>query len=135
MAYTHLSPRERMGLFYLAQAGYSLREMARRLHRSHSTLLREIKRNGRPFGQCYCDRFAQFKANERKKQPRHQHAYHHQALRGYVNEKLTLGWSPEIIANRLPREGGLGQKVRVSHETIYQWLYREAGDGGQMYRY
>lgn len=134
MAYTHLSPRERTGLFYLAQAGYSLREIARRFHRSHTTLSRELKRNGRPSGQCYCDRFAQRQANHRKQQPRHQHAYHNHALRDYVTEKLQLGWSPEIIANRLPRESPLSQKLRVSHETIYQWLYREAGDGGQLYR-
>ncbi len=135
MAYTHLSPRERTGLFYMYQVGYSLREIGRRFHRSHSTVSRELKRNGRPFGQCYCDRFAQREANARKNQPRHQHVYRNQVLRAYVNEKLRLGWSPEIIAKRLPRESGLGQPWRVSHETIYLWLYREAGGGGQLYRY
>ena len=25
--------------------------------------------------------------------------------------------------------------LRVNHETMYLWLYREAGEGGQMYRY
>ncbi len=135
MSYTHLSPRERTGLFYMYHVGYSLREIGRRVQRSHSTVSRELPRNGRPFGQCYCDRFAQREANIRKQQPRHRHAYHNQALRDYVNAKLKLGWSPEIIANRLPREGRVGQTWRVSHETIYQWLYREAGNGGQLYRF
>ena len=90
MAYPHLSPREHMVLFYLAQAGYSLREIARRLHRAHSTLSRELKRNGRPLGQCYCDRFVQRQATTRKQQPRHQRAYHNHFLREYVHEKLHL---------------------------------------------
>lgn len=39
MSYTHLNPRECMKVFYLGQAGYSLREIASRLDRSHSTEL------------------------------------------------------------------------------------------------
>ncbi len=105
MSYTHLSPRERTGLLYMYHVVYSLREIGRHVQRSHNTVSRELPRNGHPFGQCYGDRFAQVEANKRKQQPRHRHAYHNQALRDYVNAKLTLGWSPEIIANRLPREG------------------------------
>jgi IS30 family transposase len=63
MSYTHLSARERMGLFYMHQYGYSIREIARRLDRSHTTLSRELKRNARPLEQGYCDHFAHHLAN------------------------------------------------------------------------
>lgn len=135
MTYTHLSPYERLKVFYLVQAGYSLREIARRLTRSHSTVSRELRRNGRPLGACYCDRFAQRQAQHRQRQPRHRRAYHQPVLREYVHAKLRLGWSPEIIAHRLLREPRPGPALPVSPETIYQWVYRDARDGGQLYRY
>ena len=47
MSYDHLHQRERMCLFYLLQSGFSLREIGRRLNRSHTTLSREVKRNKR----------------------------------------------------------------------------------------
>jgi len=62
MPYHHLSARERMSLFYMRQAGYSLRHIGQRLGRSHSSLSRELRRNARPLGQCYCDRYAQHQA-------------------------------------------------------------------------
>ncbi len=44
------------------------------------------------------------------------------ALRSYVQAQLKAGWSPEVIAGRLQREHS---RPIVSHETIYQWAYRE----------
>jgi IS30 family transposase len=43
--------------------------------------------------------------------------------RQYVEEKLSLGWSPEIISGRLELDQGL---KKVSHETIYQYIYKHA---------
>lgn len=44
------------------------------------------------------------------------------ALREYIHARLTEGWSPEVIAGRLKDEHG---KPVISHETIYQWAYKE----------
>jgi len=79
MSYTHLNARERMSLFYLLQMGLSLREIGRRLNRSHTSISREIKRNNRRFG-GYCDQAAQSYANIRKKTPRHQRRYSNKNL-------------------------------------------------------
>ncbi len=46
MSYTHLTPNERYVISHLNVAEFSLREIARRLNRHHSTISREIKRNG-----------------------------------------------------------------------------------------
>ncbi|MFO7650233.1 MAG: helix-turn-helix domain-containing protein [bacterium] len=42
------------------------------------------------------------------------------AIRSYVEDKLKDSWSPELIAGRirLDRPGS-----KVSHETIYQYVY------------
>ena len=46
MSYTHLTENERYVISHLHIADFSLREIARRLKRHHSTISRELKRNG-----------------------------------------------------------------------------------------
>jgi hypothetical protein len=46
MSYSHLTPRERYVISHLKSAKFPLREIARRLGRNHSTISREIRRNG-----------------------------------------------------------------------------------------
>lgn len=43
-------------------------------------------------------------------------------LQAHVLAQLKEGWSPEVIAGRLNDERGA---TIVSHETIYQWAYKE----------
>lgn len=135
MSYDHLNQRERMCLFYLLQSGLSLREIGRRLNRSHTTLSREVKRNKRILG-CYCDRAAQSFAEKRKAFPRHKRRHSNEQLRCYVFEKLRLGWSPEIISKRLKRDFPHSKKkMRVSQEAIYQWIYQDAVQGGTLFKH
>ena len=132
MSYSHLNARERMSIFYLHQWGLSLREIGRRLNRSHTSISRELIRNKRVFG-CYCDRAAQKFANDRKMIARHTKCFSKEPLKIYVIEKLELGWSPEIISNRLKRDRPRSPKIRVSPEAIYQWIFRDAQSGGHLY--
>ncbi|GJL63131.1 MAG: IS30 family transposase [Nitrospirales bacterium] len=44
-------------------------------------------------------------------------------VRKYVEQKLAIGWTPELIAGRLQRQGTLPS---VCHEAIYQYIYRVA---------
>jgi IS30 family transposase len=46
MPYTHLTQKDRYVISHLTLAGYSLREIGRRIGRSHTSVSREIKRNG-----------------------------------------------------------------------------------------
>ena len=134
MSYVHLNARERMSIFYLYQYGLSLREIGRRLNRSHSTICRELSRNQRPIG-SYCDRVAQYYADQRKAQPRHQRRYTYRWLCKYVFAKLKLGWSPDIIAQRVKQDHTNDPHMRISAECIYQWAYRDAQCGGTLYKY
>jgi transposase, IS30 family len=134
MCYNHLNQRDRMCLFYLLQSGLSLREIGRRLNRSHTTISREVKRNKRIIG-CYCDRAAQSFAEKRKAIPRHKRRNSNEQLRHYVVEKLWLDWSPEIISKRLNRDFPYSKKkMRVSHEAIYHWIYNDAEQGGTLFK-
>ena len=45
MSYTHLTEKERYVISHLKLANFSLREIARRLGRHHTSISREIKRN------------------------------------------------------------------------------------------
>ena len=49
--------------------------------------------------------------------------------REQVEEMLRQEWSPEQIAGRLPLEG----HASLSHETIYQYVYKDRKKGGDLY--
>jgi len=135
MSYSHLNARERMSLFYLLQTGLSHRAIGLKLNRSHTSISREVKRNKRVDG-SYCDRAAQIYADEKKAVPRHKRRYYNVKLRFYVIGKLKSDWSPEIISNRLIRDFPHSQKqMRISPEMIYQWIYKDAEQGGTLYKY
>jgi len=134
MPYSHLNARERMSIFYLHQMRLSLREIGRRLNRSHATISRELKRNARIGGMCYWDQAAQSFADKRKAKARHFRRYRCEPLRTYVVAHLHLGWSPEIIAHRIVKTYPRRSSMRISTEAIYQWVFRDAREGGNLYQ-
>lgn len=133
MSYAHLNPRERLSIFYLKQAGLSNRDIGIKLGRSHTTISRELKRNKRIIG-CYCDQSAQKQADLNKSTPRHHRRLFYKKLKVYIIKKLKLGWSPQIIAGRIQRDYYQNKKMRISTEAIYQWIYKDAVNGGLMYK-
>jgi IS30 family transposase len=112
-------------------ARFSIREIAKRLNRSPSTISREIKRNNRICGPYWYD-WAQKFADERQAKPTNEKRRLHQPLYHLVVKNIRQGLSPEIISNRLKRECR-SKKMRVSPETIYQWVLKDAVSGGSLY--
>ena len=112
-------------------AGESLRAIARRLHRAPSTISRELGRNcqrnawGTVIRSRYRATAAQARADARARRPKTAKLVAHPPLREYVQAKLECRqrWSPEQIARRLPIEFPDDERMRVSHETIYQSIY------------
>ena len=51
----------------------------------------------------------------------------------YVKYKLAEDWSPEQIASRLTVDYPNSKTMRIFHETIYQWVYSDAMNGGDLY--
>jgi IS30 family transposase len=112
-------------------AGETDAQIARRIGRHPSTVSRELARNcpRYPNGQLRRPRYrastAQLKAEKEARRPKTAKLVAYAPLRDYVQAKLACRehWSPEQIARRLPMEFPDDERMRVSHETIYQSIY------------
>ena len=136
MSYSHLTPKERYVISHLKAARFSLREIARRLGRSHSTISREIRRNGPKHpGGVYWYYFIDPVVEKRRHQARSHRRQNHLPLVEYVEKKLHSEWPPEVIAQRLKAEFPHDERMRVSHETIYRWVFIDASQGGNLHRH
>ena len=126
--YKHLSLEEREKLFAFKEMGLSLREAARRLGRSHSSLVRELKRNktglGKRSNECLIFRYipckAQLKADKRAWKQRYKAPLKNPLIYVWVREHLREGWTPDEIAGRLPL---IHPGHSISYETIYRYIY------------
>ena len=134
MSYQHLSEKERYVISHL-QYSFSIREIARRLGRHHSTISREFKRAKarHPWTIYYYD-WSHPLALERRQKPRHLRRRNNQRLVAYVESKIRLEWSPEEIANRIRMDYPDDDQMRISHETIYRWTYLDSSAGGTLYQ-
>ena len=135
MSYTHLALEERYVIYHLVLYGLSLREIGRRLNRHHVTISREIKRNRPTYADdaVYWHEAAQEYADRRKRLPRHCMRQSNAKLVRYVKCKLRQDWSPEEIASRLVIDYPNNGLMRISPEAIYQWVYSDAIQGGDLY--
>ncbi|MGH3912781.1 MAG: IS30 family transposase, partial [Pseudonocardiaceae bacterium] len=102
----------------------SARFIGKLLGRHHSTISREIERNGG------ADDYRAIAAQERydlsKARPKERKLVASPRLHDAVNEGLEQKWSPEQISIRLERDHPDDLEMRVSHECIYQALYLQA---------
>lgn len=136
MSYTHLTWKDRYVISHLTVAGFSMREIGRRLGRDHSSISREIKRNGPSYsGGVYWYDFTHPKAVKRRHQARHYRRQNHQPLVEYVEDRLRLDWPPEAIAARIRVDFPIDEQMRISHETIYRWGYLDASQGGDLHNH
>jgi IS30 family transposase len=116
----------------------SVRAIARRIGRHHSTVGREINRNlrhqkyprganrGGPVTQrpwTYSPHRAQLRAERKASRPKPARLATNLRLRGEVQDRLKHKLSPEQIARRLREDFPTDPEMWVSHETIYQSLY------------
>ena len=102
----------------------SARYIGKLLGRHHSTIAREIERNGGAADYRACagqERYESFKAR-----PKERKLAASSRLHDAVNEGLKQKWSPEQVSARLVKEYPDDPEMRVSHETIYQTLYLQA---------
>jgi IS30 family transposase len=134
MPYHHFTREEEYIIAHMSIAGFSLREIGRRLQRHHTSISREIIRNRPTYADdaVYWYDAAEFYAKERRRKPRHRQR-HHQRLVAYVRSKLRLDWSPEAISGRLKAEYANDEKMRISHETIYRWIYLDSRNKGDLH--
>lgn len=109
--------RDRIAVWFREKVG--VREVARRLGRTPSTISRELTRN-RHVVAGYVAIHAQHQAAERKSLAGTRHPLKDPGTYAYVHDKLRSGWSPELIAGRLRDMHG---RPVLHHETIYRFVY------------
>lgn len=133
MTYKQLTYEERIILITLKQQGLSIRAIAKRLGRHFSTLYRELKRNR-------CDgvdtAYRAFRANRRavarrRRSRRNRHYSNSDFM--LVRKLLLKKWSPEQIVGYLRRYKLMPRLM--SHETIYQYIWRDKAEGGSLWEY
>jgi transposase, IS30 family len=123
MTYKQLTLDERYQIQALLRMETSRAEIARRLGRHRSTITREIQRNSDPgLVVPYRAPGAARRAQRRRITKGALARKIRGPLRKLIEQKLRLSWSPEQISGRLWLEKG----IRISHETIYQHVLRDA---------
>lgn len=133
MPYRHLTPFERASIELLHRQGQSVRAIARELGRSPSTVSRELARN-RSNHRRYRAVQAQRDYLQRRERSRKPHRLAaHAPLRRYVETKLGEDWAPEQIARTLPLDFPRDATMRISHETIYTFVYADKRANGTLY--
>lgn len=135
MAHTELDLRERRAIEDMLNAKVPVSKIAAEIGRHRSTVYREIKRNfftdcELPYLNGYYGMNAQKYASDRR--ARRRKLIRLDGLRAHVIAQLKIGWTPEQIAGRL---GFDGQPERVSHETIYAYVYSPEGQSDQLARH
>jgi IS30 family transposase len=125
MTYTHLTREERYQIHALHRQGLSGARIAGELNRHRSTISREFRRNAGQRG--YKPAPAHDKARARQCGRRNAR----QISTGqwaHVQSYLRLSLSPQQVAGRLSLE----KAFSVSHESIYQHIYRNKRRGGDL---
>lgn len=130
--YHQINSDERERIVIWIHQGWSLRKIASRLKRSHTTILREIRRNHSLVSGQYVAITAQRRADERVRHARRRHPLKSPTIYAYVLARLRKGWSPEEISGRLERDQG----YPVIHwETIYRFIYHDQNRDKHLWEY
>jgi len=122
--YRHLNITEREEISRLLSAHMSMRTIASSLGRSVSTISREIVRNTSNISKYRAIRAQKKAILEARKPKKTRKLDTNRAVRQYVFECLhKYRWSPEQIAQSLTMRYPTDMIMRISHETIYQYVY------------
>ena len=129
-SYNRLTQEERYYISALKACHLSIRQIAKQLKRSHSSISREIQRNSQN------DRYSPKKAQQ-KALSRRQSVGPPLKIKGKlakkVKERLEKQWSPEQISGRLKKERR--KSMTISHESIYQYIFRDFKKEGDLYKH
>jgi IS30 family transposase len=120
--YTHLTLEEREILYKNKALGKSFRSIGLVLCRSHTTLIREYRRNAK-YEEEYIPCRAHNKAIKRGNEQRWKSPLKNPEILLFVRENLRKGLSPEIISGLLRLQNVPAKSI--SPEAIYQYIYHK----------
>lgn len=163
-SFKQLNHRDRVLISRLKASGFSISEIARRIGKNKSTISRELRRNARVItahdrlfwwqvqnlvtddelerhiaklppellqdSKYWSVKNAQEQRNQRVWLSNQKRRRKKTETRRWVIAKIRQGWSPDQIAGRSKVEA----PESVSHEYVYQVVYRDKKRGGRLYR-
>lgn len=128
MAYQQLTQDQRYQIHAFLKAGLSQSRIAGELGIEPSTICRELKRNRgrRGYRPKQAQQLADSRRRAKENATRITQATWHRVAAG-----LQQDWSPEQISGTLKAQG----ESAPSHERIYQYLYADKRQGGELYKH
>ena len=130
MKYRQITSEERYAIAALRRQGLSVRAIARDLGRAPSTISREVARNRRTHDGGYRAFTACERTSARRRRARRGSQFG-PAEWALVEQLIALDWSPEQVAGWLR----LHELLAISYETIYLYVWRDKGAGGELWRH
>jgi IS30 family transposase len=127
--FKQLTAEQRYQIATLLSKQFSQKQIARYIGKSESCVSREISRNKMYSGKydaANAHQYAVFRHQTKQK-----HTNFTSSVQFQVDHLLGQGLSPEQISCRLTLEG----KPMVSHESIYQYIWKNKKQGGELYQY
>ncbi len=120
--YHRLKLEERVHIEVSLSHNKSYQEIGDELGRCKSSIFREVSPwNREKYRAVKAQEYAQKGASIRKKGIKK--LVKNEGLLSYIRKKMELRWSPEQISNSLKNEFPEEKDMRVSHETIYRYVY------------
>ena len=128
--YCHLTLEQRYKIEALLKAEHKASFISVQLNVHKSTIYRELGRNRTKTG-CYSACSAHEISNEKKERFSLNRKFS-PAMERFIRDKLSnQQWSPEQIAGYCKQN----DIPMVSHERIYQFIYQDKAEGGQLYKH
>jgi transposase, IS30 family len=131
MKYQQLTTEDRYTLSALRMQNFSVTKIAESMGRHRSTIYRELKRNATKRRGGYTAFEADSNTRGRRRRSRRNRHYTEAHFK-LVRDLLMKQWSPEQIVGHI-RQHKLMQR-KMSHETIYQYIWRDRHKGGNLWR-
>lgn len=129
----HLTLVKRELLAIRLASGDSKAKVAEELGCHPGTIRRELKRN--QGGSVYLPAEAQAMADRRRRASKQPWKLEQPELAGFVKEGLQKYWSPEEISGRWRKEHPRRRRQWVSHQCLYDWIWRQKDQGQTWHRY
>ena len=121
----HITREDRDKISVLQSSGMKQAEIAKEIGRSKSAISKELNKETSVF---YRGKYIASQSHENVqrnwKESHKRKRMDDSEIQEYVIEKIKLGWTPSQIAGRIFQD----ISKKVSHETIYMWIYRERPD-------
>ena len=127
--YRHVGNEERFYIWQARREGNTQLHIAKVLGRHPSTVCRELKRNTYPQCHRYTYHWAKDIVKYRKQDAKqHKHRKLTDKVALVIEPLLRQYLSPEQVSGYLQKHQG----IRLSHETIYRYIYRDATRHAQL---